>query len=259
MPENALASGDARRFPLKLALRSLAVHVITFILVVVFGSIATVLSPFTRGEIVFWLGRIWSSLVLAVAGVRFETSGLEKLEAGKAHVLVGNHTSNFDIHAMILALREHHFRFTPKSELKYLPIFGWALWAGGFPFIDRGSSAKARRTMKEVANRIRREGITVIFFPEGTRNTRNEWMPFKKGPFVLAIDAGVPLVPFVLHGARRVQGRREFWVHPGTIRLEVLEPLPTEGLTYADRNALVERAREAMVSAIGDEKARGIS
>ncbi len=259
MPEDALANENLRHFPVLLALRSLAVHVVTFVLVLFLGPLATLLSPFTRGQIVFWLGRIWSGIILPVAGVRLEVEGMEKVPMGRAHVLVGNHTSNFDIHAMILALHGHYFRFTPKAEIKYMPIFGWALWAGGFPFIDRGSSVKARRTMERVAERIRREGMNVVFFPEGTRNTRTEWMPFKKGPFVLAIEAGVPVVPFVLHGARRVQGRHGFWVRPGVVRLEVLDPLPTEGLTYADRDALVAKARDAMVAAVGDEKARGIS
>lgn len=259
MPEDALASENMRHFSILAALRSLAVHAVTYTLIVVFGSIATLLSPFTRGRIVFWLGWIWSTLILSIAGVRLEVEGLEKIPVERAHVLVGNHTSNFDIHAMILALRRHHFRFTPKAELKYVPIFGWALWAGGFPFIDRGRSAKAHRTMQKVARRIHDEGINVVFFPEGTRSTRNEWMPFKKGPFVLAIEAGVPLVPFVLHGARRVQSRKAFFVNQGTIRLEVLEPLSTEGLTYADRDALVAKAFDAMKTAIGDEKERGIS
>ncbi len=259
MPEDALASENVRHFPILLALRSIAVHVVTFILVLLLGPTATLLCPFTRGEGVFWMGRAWSTIILAVAGVRLEVEGLEKIRQGRAHVLVGNHTSNFDIHAMILGLRDHCFRFTPKAEAKYLPIFGWALWAGRFPFIDRGTSVKAHRTMEKVARRIREEGLNVLFFPEGTRNARNEWMPFKKGPFVLAIQAGVPVVPFALHGARRVQGRHGFWVRPGVIRLEVLDPLPTEGLSYADRDALMAKARDAIVAAVGDEKARGIS
>ena len=260
MPSDDMAlASDRADAPQASIARSLATHVVMAVGVLILGPIAILLSPFTHGDIVLLLGRIWSRSILWVAGVRLEIEGIEKMQRDEARVLVGNHTSNFDIYVAILALKDHRFRFTPKRELKWLPIFGWALWASGFPFIDRGRSVKARRTMERVAKRIRKAGMSLVFFPEGTRSTRSELMPFKKGPFVLAIDAGVPLVPFVIHGARRVQGRRVFTVRPGTIRVTFLEPISTEGLGYEDRDDLLLRARTAILEELGDEKAKGIS
>ena len=257
--QEASAAAVGAQRTLTLVLRSLWTHFVVVSLVLVLGPIAILLSPFTRGEIVFFLGRFWSRCILKAAGARLEIEGLEKLSPGAARVLVGNHSSNFDIYVLILSLEGHRFRFTPKQEIKYIPIFGWALWAGGFPFIDRQRSTRSRKTISKVAEKIRREKMNVVFFPEGTRSTRDELMPFKKGPFVLAIDAQVEVVPFVIHGAKWVQSRHRFFVRPGVIRVEFLDAIPTQGLTYEDRDRIVEAARSQVLRALGDEKARGIS
>ncbi len=243
IPVAALSAG--------LVLRSLLVHLTVWFLVVVFGTTAILLSPLTRGQIVFWLGRLWGVIILKVAGVTLEVEGLERFPAGQPYVLVGNHTSNFDIYVMIPALKGRYYRFLAKREILYIPIFGWALWAGGFPFIDRSDNAKARRTMRRLAARMKRTGLSILAFPEGTRNhTPDLLMPFKKGPFIVATEVGVPILPFAIHGARQVQGRHEYLVHPGTIRVEFLDPIPVAGLTYVDRNALVRRARGAVEEAL---------
>ncbi len=254
----ALAS-DRADAPQASIARSLMTHAVMAVGVLILGPIAILLSPFSRGDMVLFLARLWSRSILRVAGVRLEIEGMERLLRGEARVLVGNHTSNFDIYVMILALKDHRFRFTPKKELQWVPVLGWALWASRFPFIDRGRSKTSLQTMKRLAERIRRMGMSLVFFPEATRSTRDELMAFKKGPFVLAIDAGVSLVPFVIHGARRVQGRHVFTVRPGTIRVTFLEPISTEGMSYEDRDDLLLRARTAILEELGDEKAKGIS
>ncbi|MGC8724000.1 MAG: lysophospholipid acyltransferase family protein [Acidobacteriota bacterium] len=260
MPSDDMALASDRAAASQASLvRSLMTHTVMAAGVLILGPFAILLSPFSRGDMVLFLARIWSRSILWVAGVRLEIEGIEKMKRDEARVLVGNHTSNFDIYVMILALKDHRFRFTPKKELQWVPVLGWALWASRFPFIDRGRSQKSLQTMKRLAERIRRMGMSLVFFPEATRSTRNELLPFKKGPFVLAIDAGVPLVPFVIHGARRVQGRHAFSVRPGTIRVSFLEPIPTEGLGYEDRDDLLLRARRAILEELGEEKAKGIS
>jgi 1-acyl-sn-glycerol-3-phosphate acyltransferase len=227
----------------RLAIKSITVHITVWVLVLILGPIATVLSPITRGQIVFWLGLLWSKIIMGVAGVKLEIEGLEKVKRGQAQVLVGNHASNFDIYVMIISLRRHYYRFVAKKEILYIPIFGWALWAGRFPFVDRQHNEKAQKTMKRLAQRVKRTGLSILAFPEGTRNRTARLMPFKKGPFVLAIDLGVPLVPFVIHGAQRVQGRHKYLVRSGTIRVEFLDRIETAGMTYEDRDRLIESVR----------------
>lgn len=247
------AALEGRISPLSagLILRSLAVHVTVWILVAIFGTMCIVLSLFTRGQIVFWLGRLWGTIILKVAGVKLEVHGLEKFPEGEPHVLVGNHTSNFDIYAMIPALGNRYYRFLAKREVLYIPIFGWALWAGGFPLIDRGNSAKSHRTMNKLAERMKRTGLSILAFPEGTRNHTSQLLiRFKKGPFIVAAEVGVPILPFVIHGARQVQGRHEYLVHPGTITVEFLEPISVVGRAYKDRDALKHEARTAIEAAL---------
>lgn len=246
--------GHADGWTWPLAIRSIAVHITVWVLVLILGPIATVLSPFTGGQIVFWLGLLWSKIIMAVAGVKLEIEGLEKVRKGQAQVLVGNHASNFDIYVMIIALRKHYYRFVAKKELRHIPIFGWALWAGRFPFVDRRDNEKARRTMKRLARRVKRTGLSILAFPEGTRNRTDRLMPFKKGPFVLAIDLGVPLVPFVIHGAQRVQGRHKYLVRRGVIRVEFLDRVETVGLAYEDRDDLIESIRKRIEKSLLEDE-----
>ena len=252
MTTDAAARDSATTSPaLGLVARSTCVHVAIWIMVAVFGTTAILLSPFTRGQIVFWLGRLWGNIILWMSGVKLEVVGLERVLKNHPQVLVGNHTSNFDIYATIPALRDRYYRFLPKRELIYWPVLGWALWVGGFPFIDRGNSTKAHRTMNKLSVRMKRTGLSILAFPEGTRNCSDQLLlPFKKGPFVVAMEVGVPVLPFVLHGAREAQSRHAFIIHPGTIQVEFLEPIPVEGLGYQDRNQLVQKARGAIEAAL---------
>lgn len=249
--DHAALDGGISPLSVGIVIRSLAVHFTVWILVAIFGTTCILLSWFTRGQIVFWLGRLWGIIILKVAGVRLEVRGLDRFPAGEPHVLVGNHTSNFDIYAMIPALGNRYYRFLAKREVLHIPIFGWALWAGGFPLIDRRNNAKARQTMKKLSERMKRTGMSLLAFPEGTRNHTDQLlMPFKKGPFIVATEVGVPILPFAIHGARQVQGRHEYLVHPGTITVEFLEPISVDGLNYKDRDDLKLKARTAIETAL---------
>lgn len=240
----AVMSENAEGDPVGIVLRSILVHLTVWILVAVLGPMVIVLSPFTGGNVVFWAGRIWAIAILKVAGVKLEIEGLEKVPRDKGQVLVGNHASNFDIYVMILALKDHYYRFLVKKELAKIPIFGWALLASGFPFVDRGNSAKARKTMDKLSRRIERTGMSILAFPEGTRNRTETLMRFKKGVFVLAIENAMPVVPFSIEGAQRVQRRHGFRVTTGTIRLTFFDPIPTVGMQYEDRDGLIEKTRD---------------
>ncbi|MEW5765608.1 MAG: lysophospholipid acyltransferase family protein [Acidobacteriota bacterium] len=248
MSEAAATVAPARTHPVW---RCLMIHAVVWGLTLILGILATLLCPFTRGEIVLWLGRFWSWAILKSAGVTLRVEGLERFERGRPYVLVPNHASNFDIYAMILALKGRYYRFIAKKEVLYLPVFGWALWAGGFPFVDRRNNAKARRTLAKLAERMRRTGLSLISFPEGTRNKTDEiLLPFKKGPFVLALDLQAPILPVSIRGARKVQSRHGFWFSPGEITVVFHEPIPTEGLGYEMRDSLRDRTREVILESL---------
>jgi 1-acyl-sn-glycerol-3-phosphate acyltransferase len=164
-------------------------------------------------------------------------------------VFIANHVSWFDVFA--LAAELPWCSFVAKTELKKIPVFGFAIQCAGIVFIDRENRKQAFESYKVAAGEVRR-GRAVVVFPEGTRGYEYQLRPFKKGPFVLAIAAQAPIVPTVVHGAKEVMGKGSFLVRGGTVDLHFLEPISTEGLSYADRSDLMLRAREAMAETFTD-------
>ncbi|MBL0940638.1 MAG: 1-acyl-sn-glycerol-3-phosphate acyltransferase [Gemmatimonadaceae bacterium] len=191
--------------------------------------------------------RWWSWWLLRAAGVKVVLHGNDGLETGAPRVYIANHVSWFDIPAMIEALP--HYGFVAKRELEKIPLFGPAARAVGVIYIDRENRKAAFGAYEDAARRIR-EGHPVLVYPEGTRGSTYALRPFKKGPFVLAIGSGAPIVPVVIHGTIEVNPRGEFRASPGTVHVHVLDAIPTEGLTYDDRDALADRVRQAMAECL---------
>ncbi|MFN5583013.1 lysophospholipid acyltransferase family protein, partial [Gemmatimonas sp.] len=153
----------------------------------------------------------------------------------------------FDIPAMIEVLP--HYGFVAKRELEKVPLFGPAARAVGVIYIDRENRKAAFGAYEDAARKIR-EGNPVLVYPEGTRGGEYTLRPFKKGPFVLAIGSGAPIVPVVIHGTIEVNPRDEFRASPGTVHVHLLEPIPTDGLSYDDRNDLADRVRDRMAECL---------
>ncbi len=165
-------------------------------------------------------------------------------------VYVANHSSWLDPLAVVDVLPDS-VRFTPKIELMRVPLFGDALKAGKHPAIDRHNRASAVAAYEKAAAMIR-EGISAIVFPEGTRSHDGNLQEFKKGPFVLAIVAQVPVVPLWIAGAREALPRGTLRLRPGPIEVRVGPSIPTVGLSYEDRDEVLKRCRNAMVE-LGEE------
>jgi 1-acyl-sn-glycerol-3-phosphate acyltransferase len=187
--------------------------------------------------------RLWSRSVNLSAGVRVRVHGAERMRHEHGAVFIANHVSWFDVFA--LAAEVPWCSFVAKTELKKVPVFGFAIQCAGIVFIDRENRKAAFESYHLAAAEVRR-GRAVVVFPEGTRGLDYHLRPFKKGPFVLAIAAQAPIVPTVVHGAREVMGKGSFFVHRGTVDLHFLEPISTEGMGYEDRSELMVLARNAM-------------
>ncbi len=188
------------------------------------------------------------------AGARVVEHGLEHVRAGEAHVLAMNHVSWFDVFALAAVLP--HYKFVAKAELKRIPIFGRGATSWGVIWIERENRKQAFASYQVAAQRIR-DGVNVVVAPEGTRGDDYRIRAFKKGPFVLAIAAQVPVIPVLLHGTREIMPRGSFRTRPGTIHVHYLPPIPTAGMTYDDREALADRCRAAMAEA--QERLYGIA
>ncbi len=191
--------------------------------------------------------RRWARWIAKGAAMRVIPHGMDAIDANTPHVYVVNHVSIMDIPAILLGVPAHGF--VAKRELERVPFFGAAARAVGVVYIDRENRKSAFAAYEEAAEKVR-DGQSVIVFPEGTRGATYALRPFKKGPFVLAIRAGVPIVPVVMHGTIEVTPNGTLNVTPGTVNVHLLPAIETTGLTYGDRNALADRVHESMVRAL---------
>ena len=144
------------------------------------------------GNPVHRVARTWSRSILAVSGIRVAVSGLERIDPARPYIFMSNHQSNFDI-PVLLAHLPLQFRWLAKAELFKIPVFGRAMRGAGYISIDRADREAAFKSLGEAAETIRK-GVAIMIFPEGTRSLDGTLKPFKKGGFVLAVDAGVPIL-----------------------------------------------------------------
>ena len=233
-------------------LRSAWANGVLVALVVLLGPPIILLAGLRGGEVSMALGRLGSRIHRWSAGVRLETVGREKVPSGVPCVFAANHQGTFDSHAMMESVPPP-VRVLAKKELYSVPIFGWGLAVLGFPKVDRGDSERAREQMRRATESVGARRISLFGFPEGTRNTGRGLLRFKKGLFVMAIELGMPVVPTVISGSRAVQGRKTLIVRPGRILVKFLEPVPTEGMTYGDRDRLIEEVRARIEAHLAPE------
>jgi 1-acyl-sn-glycerol-3-phosphate acyltransferase len=225
---------------------------VSFLVATLLGSVgALVLGAVDRsGERVMWLARLWARVILGVPGIKLEIKMRAPLDPDRPYVFMPNHASMVDIWVMFVAIPAS-FRFIAKKQLSRIPLFGWAMSAGKFIFIDRQNTASARRTMALAAQRIR-SGQSVVIFPEGTRTRDGRLGAFKKGGFHLAMESGAAIVPVAIRGSRDVMPRGAALIRAGSVSLEVGEPIPTAGVAASDRDALIAQVRGRVAEMLGE-------
>jgi 1-acyl-sn-glycerol-3-phosphate acyltransferase len=194
-----------------------------------------------RGNWMALLARIWARGLLAASGVRVRVGGVERLERGRGYLFMPNHQSYFDVVAMLAAI-PGTYRFVAKRSLFRIPIFGWALSAGGFIAVDRHDRSRARDIWRAAGDRLAR-GASVLFYPEGTRSRSGLIAPFQRGAFLVALKTGAPIVPTGVSGAHDVMPPGTFWLTPGTITLRFGEPIDPGEYSVREKDALMARVR----------------
>jgi 1-acyl-sn-glycerol-3-phosphate acyltransferase len=191
--------------------------------------------------------RWWSSAVLWAVGIKVRVHGMENAAGGEPHIFASNHVSWFDVPALASTLPR--YKFVAKAELFKVPIFGGGMRAAGMIEIQRDNRKAAFGAYDVAAEKIK-AGNSVVVFPEGTRGHAYPLRPFKKGPFVLAIAAGVPIVPIIIHGPIEIVPKGSLWAQPGTIHVHLLEPVNTKTVDYDHREALMQTVRTRMADAM---------
>ncbi|XP_004410761.1 PREDICTED: 1-acyl-sn-glycerol-3-phosphate acyltransferase beta isoform X1 [Odobenus rosmarus divergens] len=180
-----------------------------------------------------------------IFGLRFETKGLQKLEVDHPCVIISNHQSILDMMGLMEALPERCVQIA-KRELIFLGPVGLIMYLGGIFFINRQHSRTAMTVMADVGERMVRENLKVWIYPEGTRNDNGDLLPFKKGAFYLAIQTQVPVIPVIYSSFSSFYSPKTKLFSSGTIKVEVLDAIPTRGLTVADVPKLMDTCYQAM-------------
>ncbi|XP_045419888.1 1-acyl-sn-glycerol-3-phosphate acyltransferase beta isoform X1 [Lemur catta] len=182
-----------------------------------------------------------------VYGLRFKVKGQEKLDVDQPCVIISNHQSILDMMGLMEVLPKRCVQIA-KRELLYLGPVGLVMYLGGVHFINRQRSSTAMTMMAELGERMVRENLKVWIYPEGTRNDNGDLLPFKKGAFYLAIQAQVPILPVVYSSFSSFYNTRTKLFTSGTMTVQVLDAIPTSGLTQADIPTLVDTCYQAMRS-----------
>jgi len=166
--------------------------------------------------------RLWARLSLAIAGARVTLRGTEHLPDGPV-IFMSNHQSNFDILALEASMPRRIY-WIAKKELFDIPIFGPSMRRGGYIPLDRSDGRKALKSMENAASIIR-TGKSVVMFPEGTRSKDGNLLPFKRGGFLLALRAGVPVMPVTINGSGRINPAGRIRLYRGDITITLHPPL----------------------------------
>jgi 1-acyl-sn-glycerol-3-phosphate acyltransferase len=187
---------------------------------------------------------------LWMGGIRVETCGRPNVLRGRACIFMPNHTSNVDPPALVPLLPR--VAILAKKEFFRIPILNVAMRVAGFIPVDRSNHEAAIRSAERALDGLR-SGLPFLIYPEGTRSPDGVLGAFKKGAFVLAIKAGVPIVPITIEGAEKCMAKGRLGLQAGVIRITFHPAVETKGLTIEDRDLLAEKVRGIIASALPEQ------
>lgn len=190
------------------------------------------------------VARVWGRSILAFSGVRVRVLGRERIDSTAGFIFMANHQSNYDI-PVLLGHLPVPFRWLAKAELFRIPIFGRAMRGAGYIPIERSNRQAAIETLRQAAG-IVRQGGSVVIFPEGTRSMDGTLKPFKKGGFIMAIEAGAAIVPVALRGTFDIMPKRRLLIRPRDVTLLIGAPIATTGYSLHTKEVLMDAVRNAL-------------
>ncbi len=189
----------------------------------------------------------WNGVRLT--GVRVRTVGLDKLDPSRSYIFMSNHVSNLDP-PIITPLIPKRTSVMVKKELLSYPILGRAMRMGSFVPVDRGNRDAGIESVR-IAKQVVQQGLNMAIYVEGHRSFDGKLMPFKKGPFYLAMECGVPVVPVTITGTHHLMPKGRFAIKPGTATV-IFHP-PIEPKDFGSREGLMEKVRVAIEGGLPEE------
>jgi 1-acyl-sn-glycerol-3-phosphate acyltransferase len=203
------------------------------------GDISLLYSMFMWGA---WNG-------VRLTGVRAETVGLDQLDAAGTYIFMSNHVSNLDP-PILIPLIPRRTSVMVKKELFTYPILGRAMRMGSLVPVDRGNRDAGIEAVK-AAKEVIGQGLNMTIYVEGKRSFDGKLLPFKKGPFYLAMECGVPVVPVTIAGTHYAMPKKRFAIRPGTVK--VIFHKPIEPKDFGSRECLMEKVRAAIASGLPEQ------
>jgi 1-acyl-sn-glycerol-3-phosphate acyltransferase len=239
-------SSDSPMATLVAACRSLVTYVAVSLYVLLAGTPGLLLAiALDSKALLYGLGHVGVRMALALAGIRYTVTRTGRVP-NRAVVFCANHESNVDPPVLFEALHDRlHILY--KAELSKLPLLGRAMQVGGFIPIERQNREQAMAAISRGAASIR-AGNSFLIFPEGTRSRTRELLPFKKGGFIMALEAQAPIVPVAISGGRAAMRKGSPIVRPVRVRVRIGEPVDTAGLGLEDRDRLIAEVRARIES-----------
>jgi 1-acyl-sn-glycerol-3-phosphate acyltransferase len=186
-------------------------------------------------------------LGLWLAGIRVETVGLERVPAHTACIFMSNHVSNLDPPVLIPRIPGRTSAFVKRSLMK-IPVLGYGMKLGEFVPVDRDGRVESAVESVSEARRVLEKGIHITTFVEGTRSRDGRLLPFKKGPFYLAMEAGAPCVPVSIHGTEGMMAKGSLRIRPGTAHITFHAPLHPG--SFGTREDLMDAVQAAVASGL---------
>lgn len=211
----------------------------------VLGTLVIISSLFDRrGNFIHYIGRFWSLLNLFLSGTRVKIHGKEKIEKGRTYIVMSNHQSLFDVWALIGKI-PLQLRWIVKMEIRNVPIFGYALERMGHVYVDRKNRSTAFGSMDEAVMKIK-QGISIIIFPEGTRSKDGNLLRFRRGGAVIALKAGIPILPVTVNGSRFALPKDTLDLMPGRIEIVVGDVIDTGQFKESQPDELIMEVKSAI-------------
>ena len=214
------------------------------ILVVIGGTLDS------SGNFAFNLSKLWSRIILATSFVKVRIEGRNRIKKGQVYVIVANHQSYYDIPAILIAL-DIQFRWVITQGIRKIPLFGWALSSFHNIFVDRSNPFRAMKSIYRGMAHLP-QGVSIMIFPEGGLTVDESVRPFKEGGFMMAVEKGWPVLPVAVTGSRTVYSTIRHGVSPGTIRVEIGDPIDVTPYNHDSLKMLAERARETIFFMLQD-------
>ena len=196
------------------------------------------------------IGRMMFLIGMRLSGVRLKVEGLEHIAAGANYLFLANHQSYLDPAALMNCI-PRDMRFMVKKELWKLPMINLGMYFADFVFVDRGST-KARQSMNLAVERLK-AGASFLIFAEGTRTRTGRLQEFKRGPFLMALEARIPILPVTISGSYKIWPPSSKRIHPGIIEVVLHPPIDIREVKIREVTALIDRIRTVVASRLPEE------